>query len=214
MLRFTTLNGKVVYDPSVMMIKEFTDIIDHFSNKKDGEAMANKFLMYVFFCCDLTEQNPLRDVDYRMKEDQANRRAFSGSKPKKFNAKEQVLVDSAIDAYNFFNETALERATLAYDKKIDEMRTLLEKVAPEMHPILTEPTCVVCSENVTTVVEKYVSNAAEIEKFMKMLDSAATYKLKAMETAKKIENTGRVRGDKGSSIIERGVFRDEVENNG
>ena len=41
----------------------------------------------------------------------------------------------------------------------------------------------------------------------KLLNEMATYKLKSMETAKKIENTGRVRGNKGSSLIERGAFR-------
>jgi len=64
--------------------------------------------------------------------------------------------------------------------------------------------------NLVEEIDKYVSNAGDIDKFAKLLNDLATYKLRAMETAKKIENTGRVRGDKGSSIIERGSFKDQA----
>jgi len=211
MLRFTINNGKVVIDPSLLMIKEFTDILDYAKEKKN-EELGNQMLLYIFLCCDLTEQNPNRDVDYRMKQEQALSRAFN-NKDKKFLKKEEVLLDAAIDAYNFFNETAIERATLAYDQKIDEIRSLMERLQPEVHPNYKIHSCDLCAEfnpdgvNQVEEVEKYVSNAADLEKFAKLLNEMATYKLKSMETAKKIENTGRVRGNKGSSLIERGAFR-------
>ena len=211
MLKFTLLNGKVVLDPTLVMIKEFTDILDYAKKKKDDD-LGNRILLYVFYCCDLTDQNPLRDVDYRLKKSQALSRAFLG-KQKTFTAKENDLIDAAIDAYNFLNETSLERATLAYDRKIDEIRSLLENVKPEIHPNHKVHMCEYCSEfnpdgiNQISEIDKYVSNATDIEKFSKLLNDMATYKLKSMETAKKIENTGRVRGEKGSSLIERGSFR-------
>ena len=170
-------------------------------------------MLYIFFCCDLTDNNPFKDVDHRMKTTQALVRAFP--KEPKFTKKEQDLIDAGMDAYNFFNETALERAGLAYDQKIDEIRSLMERLSPEVHAIPKIHICEFCAElnpdgvNYVEEIEKYVSNAVDLEKFAKLLGDMATYKLKALETAKKIENTGRVRGNKGSSLIERGVFRQE-----
>lgn len=195
MLRFTLLNSKVVLDPQLVMIEEFTDILSYAKSKKD-EDLGNRMLVYVFYCCDLTEQNPLRDVDYRLKEEQALSRAFI-VKNKKFTKQERTLLDAALDAYNFLNENALERATLSYDRKIDEIRTLLDTTTPEIHSVTDQAGDVI----------SYVSNNTIIASFAKQLSDMATFKLKAMETAKKIENTGRVRGDKGSSLIERGAFR-------
>jgi hypothetical protein len=197
MLKFTTLEGKVVLNPSVLLMAEFTDILAY-GKKKKNEDLGNRMLIYIFYCCDLTEQNPLRDIDYRLKEENAFSRAFKKIKKKKFTVEEEKLIDAAIDCYNFHNETALERATLTYDRKMDEIRTLLESTEPEIHPVMDLD---------TGQVDKYVSNNKILADFSKQLNDMAIYKLKAMETAKKIENTGRVRGDKGSSLIERGVFR-------
>lgn len=206
MLKFTILSGKVVIDPTLLMVKEFTDILDYAKSKED---LGNRLLLYIFYCCDLTNQNPMRDVDFRLKEEQAMSRALGPIKKTSFTKKEEALISAAMDAYNFFNESALERAGLTYDQKIDEIRSLLEKTKPELHAVYETCTCNMCQENVVDIIEKYVSNDKIIASFAKQLNDLAIFKLKAMETAKKIENTGRVRGDKGSSLIERGVFREE-----
>ena len=206
MLKFTVLNERVLLDPSLVMISEFTDIIDYGKKKKDKD-LANQLLLYIFFCCDLTDANPMKDIDYRNKEPQARRRAFPNQKGEKsFTKLEQKLVDAAIDAYNFFNETALERATLSFDHKIDEIRSLLDKTAPEIHAVYKPSFCNTCAAE-TQSIDKYVSNNTIISDFSKQLTDLSGYKLRSMETAKKIENTGRVRSGKGSSLIERGVFR-------
>jgi len=214
MLQFTVLDGKLIVDPSMLMRPEFVDILEY-GKKKNKEEFATKMLLYIFYCCDLTKSNPISQVDYRMKEEQAAKMAFRGAA--KFTKKEQELVDAGIDAYNFCNEGALERASLAYDQKIDEIRTLLEGLEPEVHAKYKEHMCDFCNElhsepiNQVLEIEDYVSNDRIIANFAKQLNEIATYKLKALETAKKIENTGRVRGDKGSSLIERGAFRKKVE---
>jgi len=195
MLRFTVLNNNVVLDPSVLLIQEFTDILEYSEKQKKDPKWGFSALLYVFFCCDLTNNNPLRDVDYRQKPEQASKRTWGRNVPI-FSDKEQKLIDAAIEAYNYLNETALERATLTYDQKIDEIRSLLERTKPEINTLLDD----------NGLVSKYVSNASDLEKFAKLLNDMAVNKLKAMETAKKIENTGRVRGGAGSSLIERGAF--------
>ena len=106
-----------------------------------------------------------------------------------------------MDAYNFFNETALERVGLSYDKKIDELRTQFDGLKLEIHEIHDE----------NGGVKGFASNDKIIENVGKQIVEMANNKLKAMEAARKIENKGRVRGDKGSSMIERGVFRNDED---
>jgi hypothetical protein len=195
MLKFTIYEEQVILDPSTSMIKEFTDIIEYGKLKKDSK-LANQMLLYVFFCCDLSETNPLRDIDFRLKEQQAFLRAFQPLGKTSLDKQEVSLTDAAIDAYNFLNETALERATLAFDQKIDQIRTTLEGVTPSISEVTDGD----------GQITKYVSNGPDIEKFSKLLSDLAVYKLKAMETAKKIDNVGRVRGKQSSSLIERGLL--------
>ena len=66
MLKFSVYNQKVCIDPSIVLLEEFSNIIDYGKKKKD-EDLGNRMLIYVFFCCDLTESNFMRDLDYRQK---------------------------------------------------------------------------------------------------------------------------------------------------
>jgi len=196
MLRFTIVDGfKVVPDATLAMVQEFLDIVEY-SKKIKQPDLANRVLLYIFWCCDLTPHNPMRDVDFREKEKQAFNRAFNGTEIKKLEGELKDLVDAGIEAYNYFNETSIERAVIAYDNKIDEIRTALQDTRPEIHTILDE----------NNQVAKYVSNDKIIESYAKQLKDMTNYKLAALETAKKIENTGRVRASKSSSLMERGVL--------
>ncbi len=195
MIRFTILDGKVIIDPTLKMIREFQVILDYGKKKKDPE-LSNLMLMFVFWCCDLTALNPFRDVRVDRKVDDATKRIFLGTKRKKFTKVEADMIDAAMDAYNYFNEDALERSALVQQKKIDQINELLDKTKPEVHPVFDED----------GAIEKYVSNSAIISQLRKELKEMALGMLAAKETAKKIENTGRVRGNKKSSLIERGLF--------
>jgi hypothetical protein len=99
-----------------------------------------------------------------------------------------------MDAYNFFNETSAERAVIAIDKKIDEARTTLESTDVE----------IVRNTNASTGAITFTSNETILGNLAKQIGELMTLKLNIANTAKKIENTGRVRGNKGSSLIERG----------
>jgi len=82
-------------------------------------------------------------------------------------------------------------------KKIDEIRTAGNEIPPIVQTIVDD----------VGEVEKFVSNDKIIESYAKQLKEMTNYKLAALETAKKIENTGRVRAGKSSSLMERGVFK-------
>jgi hypothetical protein len=191
MLKFQVYNGKVCIDPSIVLLEEFSNILAY-GKKKKNEDLANRMLLYVFFCCDLTEDNFMRDLDYRLKPEQALSRAFAGA-IKKLDDEQQDLIDAAIDAYNFFNETSAERAVLAIDKKIDEARTTLENTEVEIVRNTKE------SGEVS-----FASNNKILGELAKDIGNLMTLKLNVMNAAKKMENTGRVRGGKGSSLLERG----------
>jgi isoaspartyl peptidase/L-asparaginase-like protein (Ntn-hydrolase superfamily) len=178
-------------DPSVVLLEEFSTILAYGKKKKD-EDLANRMLLYIFFCCDLTDDNFMRDIDFRQKPEQALMRAFAGKKDK-FTSDEQDLIDAGIAAYNFFNETSAERAVLAIDKKIDEARTVLETTEIE----------IVRNQKDNGEVS-FASNETILSKLATNIGALMTLKLSVMNAAKKMENTGRVRGGKGSSLLERG----------
>lgn len=200
MLKFIVNKDKVVIDQSIILNQEFLDIIEYGKKKKDSEK-ANSMLLYVFFCCDLSETNQMKDVDFRQKPDQAKSRAFK-VKNYKFSLEEEKLIDAAIHCYSFFNETAAERAEIAIDKKIDEARTKLEKTEIE----------VVRNTNPSSGKVEFTSNESIIRNIAESIDSLMSLKLKIRQTSMKINNTSRVKANKGSSLIERGGFKDLAKN--
>jgi uncharacterized protein YwqG len=159
-----------------------------------NEDLANRMLLYVFYCCDLTKDNPMRSIDFRMKEEQAFARSFHGTNKTKFTKKEEALINDAIEAYNYFNEDSAERAIIAIDKKIDEART---KLADEEVEIIR-------NVNENTGVVSFTSNEAILGNIAKQIGDFMSLKIQISNAAKKIENSGRVRGNKGSSLAERG----------
>jgi hypothetical protein len=89
---------------------------------------------------------------------------------------------------------------MALDKKIDEARVKLQETELE----------VIRNVNPTTMEVKFTSNESIITKIAEQIDSLMTLKLKMKQTALKIQNTSRVKGGKGSSMIERGTFKNLV----
>ena len=191
MLKFTVQNEAVALDPNIIIQPEFASILEY-GKKVKNENLALRMLLYVFYCCDLTEDNPMRDIDFRMKEKQSMIRAFRNKK-KKFTKVEEPLISAAIDCYNFLNETSAERAILAIDKKIDEARSKLEEMEVE----------VVRNVNVNTNQVTFASNENIMGNLAKQIGEMMSLKLQIANAAKKLETSGRVRGGKGSSLIER-----------
>jgi hypothetical protein len=192
MLKFTVNNDNVCIDPNIKIIQEFNNILKHGKSIED-EDHALRMLLYVFYCCDLTEDNVMRDLDFRMKEEQSMVRAFRNKKTE-FTKRERELIEAAIDAYNFFNETSAERAILSIDAKIDEARSELDDFKIER----------VRNVNEGTGVVTFASNISEMGTLTKQIGEMMTLKVSITNAAKKLENSGRVRGGKGSSLIERG----------
>jgi hypothetical protein len=190
MLKFTIQNQQVVLDPNILLFEEFINILEYAKKDKD---LGNRMLLYVYYCCDLTSDNPMRDLDYREKPGQAMSRAFQNKK-KDFPPAEKKLITAAMEAYNYFNETAGERSMMVLDQKIDEIRTVLEETTP----------VIIQNFNEASGVTTFASNDKILASFAKQIQDLMVMKIAIAEASKKLENTGRVRGDKKSSILERG----------
>jgi hypothetical protein len=206
MLKFIVNRDTIVLDTNIILLEEFSDIIKFGVKKKSAKLatsslteLSNSMLLYIYLCCDLSEENPMKDVDFRQKPQQALSRAFK-DKNRKFSKEEQVLIDAGMDAYNYFNETAAERSEIAMDKKIDEARSMLETTLIE----------VVRNVNPQTGVVSYASNESIITKIAQQINEMMSLKLTMKQTAMKIQSTSRVKGNKGSSLIERGTFTDII----
>lgn len=191
MLKFTLNQERICLDVNIVLLEEFSNILTY-AKKKKNEDLGNRMLLYVFFCCDLSDDNIMRDIDFRLKPEAAMSRAFRNEKTK-FTPEEETLINAAIEAYNFFNETSAERAVLAIDRKIDEARTLMETTNIEIVRNAKE------SGEVT-----FTSNESILFKLADNIGKLMTLKLAVAAAAKKMENSGRVRGNKSSSVLERG----------
>ena len=121
-------NGTVV-DPESLGYKEFKDVL-----KKDND-IGNKILLYVFLLCDLSYSNPLRDVVYLHRQEEAKLIAFDSPTydiEKELGADWNKLTVDAIRCYNKNIVTEDEKDIYAYDKKMDEFRFMLLETTPRI----------------------------------------------------------------------------------
>jgi len=193
MVKFTLKDSKVVIDPNIVLIEEFNNIVAY-GKKNKQEDLSMRMLLYVFYCCDLSSDNPMRDLDYRQKPEQAFNTAFRAIKKDKLSKVEEELVNAAMEAYNMYNENAPERALLVIDEKIDQLRTTLEDATPVIER----------NVNAASGAVTFVSNEKILGNMVKQIDEFMKMKISIQESAKKLENTGRVRANKKSSALERG----------
>jgi len=192
MLKFTLSRGKIVLDKSVVLMKEFTSILDKYPG---GRGMD--MLLHIFYCCELSTDNPYSNVDFLIKEKKSENRVFG--KNNVFTKEEVEHIHEGFNAYNFFNETAVERGGNTFDDKIDEIRALLARTKPVIHTVVDE----------TGAIEKFVSNDKILDSFAAQINKYATYKLASIKTASQIQGAGRIRGGRSSSAIESGHFNEE-----
>jgi hypothetical protein len=173
-------------------MKEFTDILDKYPG---GRGMD--MLLHIFYCCELSNDNPYVNVDFLIKEKSSAARVFG--KGNVFTQEEIADIHTGFNTYNFFNETAVERGGNTFDDKIDEIRSLLAKTKPVIHTVF----------DADGAIEKFVSNDKILDSFAAQINKYATYKLAAIKTASQIQGAGRIRGGKSSSAIEAGLFNEE-----
>lgn len=191
MIKFEFRKEKVVLTPQFHLFQEFIDIWK--SDRKVSKPRANKIFFFIFLLCDLSEDNPLRDIPSEVKEEEALYRAY-GDKKHSFTKKELLLLIPAVDCYIKYNKTAEERILEAFDSKAVELRDTLEVVKPETY------------ENYKDGVTAFVSNSSIITKGLKELDSVKKLKINVINAIRREAMTQRVRGAAVLSPLSKGVI--------
>lgn len=127
-MKFTIANSKTVVIPESLEHSEFKDILT-----KDND-LGNQVLLYIYLLCDISYENPLRDVPYTTKDKEALSVVFNDEN---FNIKLlgeewSTLISKAIARYEKSVITDDERDIYAYDKKMDQFREMLLETTPRI----------------------------------------------------------------------------------
>lgn len=191
MVRFEFRKERIVTSPQFHLFFEFTDLWKW--DRQPGKPKANKLLFFVFLLCDLTEDNPLRDVQAEVKWEEALYRTY-GNKSHKFTKREVDLLGPAVRCYIKYNRISEERILESFDSKAQELRETLELVVPETH------------ENEKDGVTAFVSNSAIITKGLKELDSVKKLKMNVINAIRREAMSQRVRGQAVLSPLAKGVI--------
>lgn len=192
-LKLDIVNDKVVITPSMKVIPELDKIIT-LSNKKK----SNQYLMYIYFSSSLDEENPYRDLEIPVRETEALFRAFNTTKKVALTDEEKAIIVPAKEAYIKYTETADERIVFSYNRKLDELKELLDSNKPVIERF----------DNPQTGEVKFSTNSDIITKIMGSIDSLIEKREKIKASLLNQNTTGRVKGGYASSLIEKGNFKD------
>lgn len=188
-LRFKFRKERLVVDANFYLFHEFVSIWKW--DKSPHKTKANKLFYFIFLLCDLSEENPLRDVASEKKEEESFFRAY-GNKHHQFLSKERALAEAAIDCYIKYNKTAEERILESFDNKAEELRDRLEETKPET------------VENSKDGVTTFVTNTDIITRGLKELDSIKKLKINVIAAVRKEAMMQRVRGQVILSPLSKG----------
>ena len=119
-MKFKLYKDKLIVDKDSLEDQAFVDLLEE----------GLKYLLYVFFAKDLSDDNPLVDIPFDEKEDEARLRAF-GSSTYGIPESVQPLVDKALVAYDRL-VTEHQREMYTYEKKMDQFGFLLKKTTPRI----------------------------------------------------------------------------------
>ena len=188
-VKFKFRKEKIIIDPVFFMFHEFTGIWNW--DKSKGKDKANKLFYFIFFLCDLTEENNFRDIPAEKREKEVLYRVYK-DRGHVFPKKEYELLSKAIKCYIENNETSDERILTAFDSKSEEQRKLLEDTKFET------------IENEVDGVSSFVSNSDIITSGLKELDYVKKQKSAVIASIKKDAMSQRVRGKMVLSPLSKG----------
>ena len=192
-LRLDIVNDKVVITPSMKVIPEIDAIINLPDKKK-----VNQYLMYIYFTSSLEEENPYRDLEAKAREKESIYRAFNNHKKEELTPEEKKIILPAKEAFIKHTETADERIVFSYNRKLDELKELLDSNTPVIERF----------DNPATGEVKFSTNSDIITKIMGSIDSLIEKREKIKASLLNQSTSGRVKGGYSSSLIEKGNFKD------
>lgn len=128
-MKFKLDKSRTVVDRDSLQHDIFKKILD-----KDKE-IGNKILLYVFLLCDISYDNPIRDVPYTEKENEARLVVFDDSDYSIYDNLGKEWSDLTIEAIRCYDKEIVQdddKDIYAYDKKMDQFREMLMDTTPRI----------------------------------------------------------------------------------
>ena len=182
---------RVITDEIFFLFKPLVDVLKW--DRSNNKAKANQMLYFIFFLCDLTEENPLKEIPAERKEEEAKFRGYN-NKEKEFTENELSVLEPAIACYVRYNTTAEERILKAFDDKSEQIRGILEDTIPET------------SVNEKDGVVSFTSNSSILTKGLKELEGIKKIKMSVIAAVRREAMTQAIRGKTVLSPLSKGAI--------
>lgn len=189
MIKFTIVGGKIVLDPNIVLFKVLKDLYD----APDGQ----KLLQVIFYTHSTEPENPFRNLDFRVVEENILNAVFNKQswKDVKLTKETEKKYTAAEAFYLKYNSTAETRLLKSIDKKLDEISTMLDENVPIIEQAVTSNGETKFNSNLTIILNAF----SKIETIMKS-------KTLLQNTIAKSDGAGRARADSSTSFRERGLL--------
>ena len=185
---------RLIIDVNFISLDEFMVIKEHYGTNKQK---LDRMFLYMFYMYSLDESNIFRDLDNRLKKEQAIYRIWKKrEKEPPFNSKELTLFDEAVDAYILFSSTEEERMISEIDRKIEQIRKTVKETKPRIIEQVNDKTGEV----------KFATNMEILNKAINSIPVILETKEKLISSMKKQSFSTRNRGGKQTSFREKGVL--------
>ena len=201
MLKFKVVNYKIEIDEHVVFFPEFVAIIKN--DKSRNKKRSNSILTYIYLREDLGAVNPLSGMNYDDRVKRAITIMFENSKPN-FTKKEMELIDAAIKTYVEHSSTPEERLLFNLNEDIDEqnkMMTMNKQILKRNIGSLNEDD----GDYTTKVIAYNIEYSAVLKGILENLDKLQKRKKQTVDMIKGNVG-GQIRGNKGLSLSEQGMF--------
>ena len=193
-IKLNFIDDRIIIDVNFLSIEEFTTLKEHYGASK--QKLDHMFL-YMFYMYSLNENNIFRDLDNRLKKEQAIYRIWKKrEKEPPFSKKELEMFNKAVDAYILFSTTEEERMIAEIDRKIEQIRMTVKNTEPQILEQMNDKTGEV----------KFVTNMEILNKAINSIPTILETKEKLISSMKKQSFSTRNRGGKQTSFREKGVL--------
>lgn len=194
MLKFTIVKGNLVLDPNIVLIKELHDLF----KVKDG----SKLLQMIYYRHSTDVENPFRDLDARVLEENILRLVFNKNSwsALKLTADSRKKFEKAEEAFLLFNSTPELRLLKSVNAKMDQIAKMLDDNDPVIEESVTNSGETKFNTNLTIMLAAFT----KIETIIKSKTILNNAILKA-------EASGKVRGGGTTSFREMGMLKNKED---
>lgn len=185
MIKFTIVKGNLVLDPNIVLIRELNDLY----KVKDGD----KLLQLIYYRHSTDVDNPFRDLDARVLEENILRLVFNKSSWDDIKLASDIRkkFEKAEETFLFFNSTPESRLLRSVNAKMDQIAKMLDDNDPVIEESVTSSGETKFNTNLTIMLNAFT----KIETIIKSKTILNNAILKA-------EASGKVRGGGTTSFRE------------